>query len=95
MRGKQDSWMEVAPASGDGPVDASVGTSTVGMSRKWLGRATRVVVAGALVTTSGLALTAGPASAAVPTFPANLLVFPNRDFVSVAGFADHAGRRRR
>ena len=32
-----------------------------------------------------------PASAAVPSFPDNLVVFPDRDFVSVEGFADHAG----
>src|SRR5680860_1329084 len=51
----------------------------------------RALLAGALVATSGLVLTAGPASAAVPTFPDNLLVFPNRDFVSVQGYADHAG----
>jgi hypothetical protein len=31
------------------------------------------------------------ASAAVPTFPDNLIVFPNRDFISVEGFQDHAG----
>jgi hypothetical protein len=31
------------------------------------------------------------ASAAVPTFPDNLVVFPDRDFVSVEGFAGHAG----
>jgi Chitobiase/beta-hexosaminidase C-terminal domain/Fibronectin type III domain len=31
------------------------------------------------------------ASAAVPTFPDNLLVFPDRDFISVEGFQDHAG----
>jgi len=39
----------------------------------------------------GAVLTAATASAAVPTFPDNLLVFPNRDFVSVLGYADHAG----
>jgi hypothetical protein len=31
------------------------------------------------------------ASAAVPAFPDNLVVFPNRDFISVEGFTDHAG----
>jgi hypothetical protein len=31
------------------------------------------------------------ANAAVPTFPDNLLVFPNRDFVTVEGYQDHAG----
>src|SRR3954451_25274312 len=37
------------------------------------------------------ALGAIVASAAVPTFPDNLVVFPDRDFISVEGFADHAG----
>lgn len=36
-------------------------------------------------------VTVQPASAAVPTFPNNVVVFPDRDFVSVEGYADHAG----
>jgi hypothetical protein len=36
-------------------------------------------------------LFAGPASAAVPVFPNNVVVFPNRDFVSLEGYAEHAG----
>lgn len=36
-------------------------------------------------------IAASVASAAVPSFPDNLLVFPNRDFISVAGYAEHAG----
>jgi hypothetical protein len=44
----------------------------------------------------GLAFTpiltlAGSASAAVPTFPNNIAVFPDRDFVSIEGYAEHAG----
>ena len=44
----------------------------------------------------GLAITpiltlAGSASAAVPTFPNNIAVFPDRDFVSIEGYAEHAG----
>jgi len=42
----------------------------------------------ALIALSGSALLAG---AAVPTFPDNILIFPNRDFISVAGYAGHAG----
>jgi hypothetical protein len=46
-------------------------------------------------TTVGLAVatlaTISPASAVVPTFPDNLVVFPDRDFVSVEGYADHRG----
>src|SRR3954467_8889319 len=37
------------------------------------------------------ALGAIVASAAVPKFPDNLVVFPDRDFISVEGFQDHAG----
>jgi hypothetical protein len=33
----------------------------------------------------------GAAAAVVPTFPDNLLVFPNRDFIAVEGYQDHAG----
>ena len=29
------------------------------------------------------------ASAAVPTFPDNIVVFPDRDFVTVEGYQDH------
>lgn len=44
----------------------------------------------------GLAFTpilmlAGSASAAVPTFPNNIAVFPDRDFVSIEGYSEHAG----
>src|SRR6478672_2825093 len=46
-------------------------------------------------TAAGLAattlVTVQPATAAVPTFPNNVVVFPDRDFVSVEGYADHAG----
>lgn len=55
------------------------------------GRGMRALLAGSLVFASGVVMTAGPASAAVPTFPDNLLVFPNRDFVSIQGYAEHAG----
>lgn len=75
-------------------MDRHVGqmTTTAPFGR-WRGHVgMRMLLVGALAT-SGLAamVTAGPASAAVPTFPDNLLVFPNRDFVSVAGYAEHTG----
>jgi hypothetical protein len=38
-----------------------------------------------------LVLTAGAASAAIPEFPNNVVVFPNRDFVSLEGYSEHAG----
>jgi hypothetical protein len=61
----------------------------VGRSRSGLG----VLLAGVLAT-SGLTavLTAGAAAAAVPTFPDNLLVFPNRDFITVEGYQSHVGQ---
>lgn len=51
----------------------------------------------ALVVITATALSAGTlvfaqqASAAVPAFPNNIVVFPDRDFVSVEGYQDHAG----
>jgi Chitobiase/beta-hexosaminidase C-terminal domain/Fibronectin type III domain len=60
-----------------------------------LTRTARALTAGlagaALAATAVLA--AAPASAAVPQFPDNILVFPNRDFVSIDGFANHAGEQ--
>jgi len=47
-------------------------------------------VAASLTITS--LVSASSASAAVPAFPDNLLVFPNRDFVSVQGYQDHVGQ---
>lgn len=44
------------------------------------------VTAGAVVASS-----VASASAAVPTFPDNLVVFPDRDFVTVEGFQQHVG----
>ncbi len=52
------------------------------------------VVAVAAVSMGALGVwsaTAGAAIAPLPTFPDNLAVFPNRDFITVEGFADHVG----
>ncbi len=56
-------------------------------------RRPRLAVAGILAATlAGSALVgAQAAAAAVPTFPDNLLVFPNRDFISIQGYAQHKG----
>ena len=55
----------------------------------------RVTKAVAVLLGAGLAAMATVgvivATAAVPAFPDNLVVFPDRDFISVEGFADHAG----
>ncbi|HET7352319.1 MAG TPA: fibronectin type III domain-containing protein [Marmoricola sp.] len=46
-------------------------------------------VAGLVLTP--LAVVQSSASAAVPAFPNNVVVFPDRDFVSIEGYAEHAG----
>ena len=53
-------------------------------------RRTLAVAAAAGLGLSTLAITS-PAAAAVPTFPDNIVVFPDRDFVSVEGYTGHAG----
>jgi hypothetical protein len=58
-----------------------------------VGRGVSLLVVGALGLTGFAALATGTASAAVPTFPNNLLVFPNRDFITVEGYQDHAGEK--
>lgn len=59
------------------------------------GRRRRRVLAGltaaTLVATTATVLSAGTALAAVPTAPDNLLVFPNRDFVTIEGYQSHKG----
>jgi hypothetical protein len=51
-------------------------------------RAVVSAVSIAALTAAGLVITAGTASAGVPTFPNNIVVFPDRDFVSVEGYND-------
>jgi hypothetical protein len=46
----------------------------------------------ALVTAAVVVVPSGQAAAAVPTFPDNLIVFPNRDFVSVEGYEGREGQ---
>src|SRR4051794_16666681 len=59
-------------------------------SRRRTGRIAAMLIAGLAIIG---ALGAIVASAAVPKFPDNLVVFPDRDFISVEGFADHAGEK--
>lgn len=53
----------------------------------------RTLVGGAAVALSAGFMVAVPTSAdaAVPTFPDNIVVFPDRDFVSVEGYENHVG----
>jgi Fibronectin type III domain/Chitobiase/beta-hexosaminidase C-terminal domain len=68
------------------------GRSAGGPPRKrwWRGRRAAAVAIGAAASVAS----AGGivASAAVPTFPENITVFPNRDFISVEGYQDHVGQ---
>ncbi len=56
-------------------------------------RVKRFVALGAAVGlgAGALVVTSPAASAAVPTFPDNIVVFPDRDFISVEGYSAHAG----
>ena len=49
------------------------------------------VVATAVGVTAGLT-EAGAAVAGVPAFPDNLVVFPDRDFITIEGYQDHIGQ---
>ncbi|MGF9663808.1 fibronectin type III domain-containing protein [Arthrobacter crystallopoietes] len=53
-------------------------------------RTAMVALTAAGLTATGM-LAAGSATAAVPTFPNNVVVFPDRDFVSIEGYAEHVG----
>jgi hypothetical protein len=57
-------------------------------------RTGRALLAGglAVATATGGVLVAQTASAAVPSFPDNVVVFPDRDFVTIEGYQDHVGQ---
>jgi len=58
------------------------------------GRSRRAVVAGLVATglVGSSLIMPGLAAAAVPTFPDNVVVFPDRDFVTIEGYQDHVGQ---
>ena len=72
-------------------VTAGVTTGPSPDGRSW--RRRRRIVAGLVAT--GLAgtslLSPGLAAAAPPTFPDNVVVFPDRDFITIEGYQDHIG----
>ncbi len=71
-----------------------MGTSATAFPHSSGRRRAGVVVGVAAATVLGL-LTFGPApaaSAAVPTFPDNISVFPDRDFVSITGYQGRVGQ---
>ena len=69
------------------PETTSSGPPTGSRRRRVLAGLTAATVAA----TAGV-LTAAPASAAVPVFPDNITIFPDRDFVSIDGFVGNAGK---
>jgi hypothetical protein len=58
--------------------------------RRWLNRRTALAAVAGVAATS-IAGAAMVADAAVPSFPDNIVVFPDRDFVSVEGYQNHVG----
>lgn len=52
----------------------------------------RWTAAGLVAVTVGAGLIAGSASAELPAFPNNIVVFPDRDFISAEGFGPYAGQ---
>ena len=73
----------------------TAGVTAGSPDRRALSRRARRTTVAALVAT-GLAssslLLPGLAAAAVPAFPDNVVVFPDRDFVSIEGYQDHVGK---
>src|SRR5215216_586322 len=57
---------------------------------RWLNRRVTATVAVGL-SAAGLGGAALVADAAPPAFPNNVVVFPDRDFVSIEGYQDHVG----
>ncbi|HEX8508951.1 MAG TPA: FN3 associated domain-containing protein [Propionibacteriaceae bacterium] len=57
-----------------------------------MARGVSLVMAGALGVAGMVALGTGVASAAVPSFPNNVVVFPDRDFVTIEGYQDKVGQ---
>jgi len=71
----------------------TAGVASVSPPERTTGRARKATVA-ALVATglvSSSLLMPGLAAAAVPSFPNNLVVFPDRDFITIEGYQDHVG----
>jgi hypothetical protein len=68
---------------------SSTATGTGRRERRRVKRLAASLAGASLVATATVGVIV--ATAAVPTFPDNLVVFPDRDFISVEGFADHAG----
>ena len=59
--------------------------------RKGAARGTSLLAVGALSVAGLATLGTSVASAAVPSYPDNVVVFPDRDFVTIEGYQDHIG----
>ncbi|MER5402077.1 fibronectin type III domain-containing protein [Streptomyces sp. NPDC002599] len=59
------------------------------------GRKRKVTAAGLVISGMVISASVAPvtAHAAVPAFPDNITIFPDRDFVSIDGFSEHAGEQ--
>jgi hypothetical protein len=58
-------------------------------ARRWLTKRTAALMVAGLAVPAGIGAYA--ASAAVPSFPNNIVVFPDRDFIGIEGYQDHVG----
>lgn len=66
--------------------------SSVGRRHPVVARRIALATTGALIAGAGMFVGATSAAAAVPTFPDNLAVFPDRDFVSIEGYSEYVGQ---
>ncbi|MEV6735788.1 hypothetical protein AB0N14_02120 [Streptomyces sp. NPDC051104] len=58
-------------------------------------RGRRTAAAGVVIAVTAVSASIAPlaAQAAVPAFPDNITIFPDRDYVSIDGFSEHAGEQ--
>ena len=69
----------------------TAGPPSISRLRRGGRRGVALAVAGVLGVGGLTTLATGIADAAVPTFPDNVVVFPERDFVTIEGYQDHIG----
>ena len=62
------------------------------LTERLRGPVARFTAVGAMAVSTLVVASAPPAAAAVPQFPDNLVVFPDRDFLAIEGFSSFAGQ---
>jgi hypothetical protein len=67
----------------------STSSSRGRQGRRWLTKRTAALMVAGIAVPAGIGAYA--ASAAVPSFPNNIVVFPDRDFIGIEGYQDHVG----